>query len=112
MDQARETVFISYRWREGRRFAIALGRAFRRKGLSPWLDALSIPAYEAKRDLGVDAPRLEKNDPIRDREVQICSCDQYGNLCKDGMDGDGVQPYPKQGYPLVPSHARGNGVPM
>ena len=60
MDQARETVFISYRWREGRRFAIALGRAFRRKGLSPWLDALSIPAYEAKRDLGVDAPRLKK----------------------------------------------------
>jgi hypothetical protein len=60
MDQARETVFLSYRWSEGRRFAIALARELRRKGLSPWLDALSIPAYEAKRDLGVDAPRLKK----------------------------------------------------
>ena len=60
MDQARETVFLSYRWKEGRRFAIALAREFRKHGLSPWLDALSIPAYEAKRDRGVNAPRLKK----------------------------------------------------
>lgn len=60
MDQARETVFLSYRWEEGRRFAIALAREFRKRGLSPWLDALSIPAYEAKRDRGVNAPRLKK----------------------------------------------------
>lgn len=37
IDQARETVFLSYRWHEGRRFAIALAREFRRKGLSPGL---------------------------------------------------------------------------
>jgi hypothetical protein len=59
IDQARETVFLSYRWQEGRRFAIALAREFRRKGLSPWLDALSVPAYEAKREPGVNAPRLK-----------------------------------------------------
>ena len=60
MDQGRETVFLSYRWREGRRFAFALAREFRAQGLSPWLDALSIPAYEARRDQGVNAPRLKK----------------------------------------------------
>jgi hypothetical protein len=60
MDQARETVFLSYRWHEGRRFAIALAREFRRQGLSPWLDALSVPAYEAKREPGVNTPRLKK----------------------------------------------------
>ena len=60
IEQGRETVFLSYRWSEGRRFAIALARELRRNGLSPWLDALSIPAYEAKRDPGVDAPRLKK----------------------------------------------------
>lgn len=58
--QARNTVFLSYRWHEGRRFAIALAREFRKRGLSPWLDALSIPAYEAKREKGVTAPRLKK----------------------------------------------------
>ena len=60
VDQARNTVFLSYRWQEGRRFAIALAREFREQGLSPWLDALSIPAYEARRDRGVNAPRLKK----------------------------------------------------
>lgn len=60
IDQARKTVFLSYRWCEGRRFAFALAREFRKKGLSPWLDALSIPAYEAKRESGVNAPRLKK----------------------------------------------------
>jgi hypothetical protein len=60
IDQARETVFLSYRWCEGRRFAIALARELRRKGWSPWLDALSIPAYEAQREPGVNAPRLKK----------------------------------------------------
>lgn len=60
IDQARETLFLSYRWSEGRRFAIALARAFRKEGLSPWLDALSVPAYEAKREPGINAPRLKK----------------------------------------------------
>jgi hypothetical protein len=60
IDQARETVFLSYRWQEGRRFAISLAREFRRKGFSPWLDALSVPAYEATREPGVNAPRLKK----------------------------------------------------
>jgi hypothetical protein len=60
VDQARETVFLSYRWQEERRFAIALARELRQKGLSPWLDALSIPAYKAKREPGVNAPRLRK----------------------------------------------------
>jgi hypothetical protein len=58
--QARKMVFLSYRWCEGRRFAIALSREFRRQGLSPWLDALSVPEYEARREPGVDAPRLKK----------------------------------------------------
>ena len=58
--QSRNTVFLSYRWLEGRRFAIALAREFRKIGFSPWLDALSIPAYEAKREKGVTAPRLKK----------------------------------------------------
>jgi hypothetical protein len=60
MAQARQTVFLSYRWCEGRRFAVALAREFRRRGLSPWLDALSIPDYEATREPGVTAPRLRK----------------------------------------------------
>jgi hypothetical protein len=58
--QARKTVFLSYRWSEGRRFAIALAKAFRRKGFSPWLDALSVPGYEAKREPGVIASRLKR----------------------------------------------------
>lgn len=60
MDQGRATVFLSYRWEEGRRFAIALAREFRRRGWSPWLDALALPAYEARREPGVDAPRLQR----------------------------------------------------
>jgi hypothetical protein len=60
VEQARKTVFLSYRWSEGRRFAIALARALRERGWSPWLDALSIPGYQARRDPGVDAPRLRK----------------------------------------------------
>lgn len=59
IEQARETVFLSYRWNKGRRFAIALAREFRNVGLSPWLDALSMPRYEASREKGVDAPRLQ-----------------------------------------------------
>jgi len=60
IDQARETVFLSYRWEEGRRFAFALAREFRGQGLSPWLDALSIPKYEQRGDPGVNRRRLEK----------------------------------------------------
>jgi len=58
--QGRKTVFLSYRWKEGRRFAFALAKELRRNGYSPWLDALSIPKYEASREPGVDAPRLER----------------------------------------------------
>jgi hypothetical protein len=58
--QARKTVFLSYRWEEGRRFAIGLAREFRRRGFSPWLDALSIPKYKATREPGVTAPRLKR----------------------------------------------------
>jgi hypothetical protein len=58
--QGRKTVFLSYRWKEGRRFAFALARELRKNGYSPWLDALSIPKYKASREPGVDAPRLEK----------------------------------------------------
>jgi hypothetical protein len=60
IEQARKTVFISYRWAEARRFAIALAREFRKRGFSPWLDALSIPDYEAKGEPGVNRQRLEK----------------------------------------------------
>lgn len=60
MDQARATVFLSYRWGEGRRFAIALAREFRKKGLSPWLDALAIPKYKKSGDPGVNDSRLKR----------------------------------------------------
>jgi hypothetical protein len=60
VDQARKTVFLSYRWKESRRFAIALARELRRRGWSPWLDALSIPEYEASREPGVNRPRLKR----------------------------------------------------
>jgi hypothetical protein len=60
MVQARKTVFLSYRWKEGRRFAMALAREFRRRGFSPWLDALSIPRYRASREPGVTASRLKR----------------------------------------------------
>jgi hypothetical protein len=60
MDQARNTIFLSYRWRECRRFALALARHLRNSGLSPWLDALSIPDYEVDRESGVEAPRLKE----------------------------------------------------
>jgi hypothetical protein len=58
--QARKTVFLSYRWREGRRFAIAVAQEFRSKGFSPWLDALAIPRYVAGREPGVTLPRLRR----------------------------------------------------
>ena len=60
MDQARNTIFLSYRWKESRRFAIALARELRKRGWSPWLDALSIPKYKTSREPGVNLPRLQK----------------------------------------------------
>jgi hypothetical protein len=60
MDQGRKTVFLSYRWEEGRRFALALAKEFRRNGLSPWLDAMAIPDYIKKGDPGVNEQRLQK----------------------------------------------------
>jgi len=60
INQSRKTVFISYRWDEGRRFAFSLAKEFRKKGRSPWLDAHSMPAYEASREKKVDAPMLKK----------------------------------------------------
>ena len=58
--QAQKGIFLSYRWSEGRRFAIALAREFRKAGLSPWLDALSITGYQAEREPGVNKTRLKK----------------------------------------------------
>lgn len=60
VDQARQIVFISYRWEEGKRFARGLARRLRGAGLSPWLDALSMPAYEARGDPGVNRERLTR----------------------------------------------------
>lgn len=59
-DQAGRMIFLSYRWEEGRPFAIALARELRKRGWSPWLDALSIPKYKASREPGVNLPRLRK----------------------------------------------------
>jgi hypothetical protein len=60
MDQGRKTVFLSYRWEEGRPFALALAKEFRRNGLSPWLDAMALPDYIKKGDPGVNEQRLKK----------------------------------------------------
>jgi hypothetical protein len=59
MDQGRKTVFLSYRWEEGRPFALALAKEFRRKGLSPWLDAMALPDYIKKGDPEVNKQRLQ-----------------------------------------------------
>jgi hypothetical protein len=59
MDQGRKTVFLSYRWEEARPFALALAKQFRRNGLSPWLDAMALPAYIKKGDPGVNKKRLQ-----------------------------------------------------
>jgi hypothetical protein len=60
MDQGRETVFLSYRWEEGKRFAISLAQRFRREGLSPWLDSLAIPKYVVQGDWGADPQKPER----------------------------------------------------
>ena len=59
MEQGRKTVFLSYRWAEGRPFALSLARSFRSNGWSPWLDAMAIPDYIKKGDPGVNKERLE-----------------------------------------------------
>jgi hypothetical protein len=60
MDQSRKPVFLSYRWEEGRRLALALAKEFRRSGFSPWLDAMAIPKYIKKGDPEKNKQRLEK----------------------------------------------------
>ena len=60
VQQGRRTVFLSYRWAEARRFAFALARELRKRGFSPWLDALTVPGYEERGDPGVTAARLER----------------------------------------------------
>lgn len=60
MEQGRNTVFISYRWREAKIFAKALAKELRSQGFSPWLDALALPEYEIARESEKDAPRLNR----------------------------------------------------
>jgi hypothetical protein len=59
MNQGRETVFLSYRWEVGRRFAFSLAKEFLRSGLSPWFDAMAMPQYMIKGDPGVNKERLK-----------------------------------------------------
>ena len=59
MDQGRKTIFLSYRWEGGRRFAFSLAKEFRGNGLSPWLDAMAMPHYMNKGDPGVNRARLK-----------------------------------------------------
>lgn len=59
MEQGRKTIFLSYRWAEGRPFALAIAKEFRSNGWSPWLDAMAIPDYMKKGDPGVNKARLE-----------------------------------------------------
>lgn len=59
MDQGRKTIFLSYRWEEGRRFAFSLAKEFRRSGLSPWFDAMAMPHYMNKGGPGVNEARLK-----------------------------------------------------
>ena len=60
VEQGQKTVFISYRWKEARSYAFAVARQFRRRGWSPWLDAHSMPKFEAKRERDMNRPRLQK----------------------------------------------------
>jgi hypothetical protein len=60
MEQGRKTVFLSYRWREAKKFAKALAKELRKEGFSPWLDALALPEYEIARESEKDAPRLNR----------------------------------------------------
>jgi hypothetical protein len=46
MAQGRQTVFLSHRREEERRFATALAREFRNREWSPWLDKLALPEFE------------------------------------------------------------------
>ncbi len=59
MDQGRETIFLSYRWEGGRRFAFSLAKEFRRSGLSPWFDAMAMPKYMNKGNPDVNKARLK-----------------------------------------------------
>lgn len=59
MDQGRRTIFLSYRWEEGRRFVFSLAKQFRKSGLSPWLDAMAMPQYMHKGEPGVNETRLK-----------------------------------------------------
>lgn len=83
-DQASKTVFISYRWKEARRFAIALAREFRRQGLSPWLDALSIPAYKNKGDPEVNEQRLQKLLQLGIEQSKMSVAINTGTYAKQG----------------------------
>ena len=60
MEQGRKTVFLSYRWEEGRAFALALAKEFRNNKYSPWIDAMAIPEYIEKGAPGKSRARLEK----------------------------------------------------
>ena len=59
MDQGRKTVFLSYKWEGGRRFAFSLAKEFRNSGLSPWFDAMAMPNYIIKGDPVVNEARLK-----------------------------------------------------
>jgi hypothetical protein len=83
IDQARATVFLSYRWSEGRRLAVELARELRARGLSPWLDAMSMPDYEASREPGVNAPRLRaliKSGIDASRWAVVLNTRTYGKM--------------------------------
>jgi hypothetical protein len=58
--QASKTIFLSYRWKDARRYALLLARALRRNGMSPWIDALSMTGFMKKKDPEITDARLEK----------------------------------------------------
>ena len=82
MEQGRQTVFISYRWREAKKFAKALAKELRRVGFSPWLDALALPEYEVARESEKDAPRLNRlirSGIERSKYAIVIDTKTYGN---------------------------------
>jgi hypothetical protein len=56
----RQSVFISYAHIDGEPYALDLAWHLMQRGLSPWLDALALPRYDAKKEGPGRSRRLQK----------------------------------------------------
>jgi hypothetical protein len=104
MDQARKTVFISYRWPEARHYAFGVARAFRERGWSPWLDAYSMPKFEAKRERDMDRPRLKrmiKAGILKSRFAVVINTQTFGQTFWTRFEFDLIQAVGKPWYQVM-----------